>query len=100
MATYLELYELTSNVQLRERLAVACVVAAEQIRNEADTVGNHANRLAWAKRTFENPLAEAARMLPAILAQNKTATVAQITGADDAALQTAVDAAVNVFAVT
>jgi L-ribulose-5-phosphate 3-epimerase UlaE len=99
MATYLELYELTGNIQLRERLAVACVVAADQIRLEVDTVPNHVNRLAWAKRAFENPLNEATRMLPAILAQNRAATAAQIIGATDVDLQTAVNAAINIFAV-
>jgi hypothetical protein len=33
-----------------------------------------------------------------VLAQNKAAALSQITGADDATVQTAVNAAVNVFA--
>lgn len=98
MATYAEIFALNSNLSLKERVSVACVVAAETIRIEADTVGNHANRLLWAKRVFENPMAEAGRMLPVLLAQNRAASAAAIEGATDEALQTAVDAAVNVFA--
>lgn len=98
MATYNELFALNGNLPLRERVSVACVVAAETIRTEADTTTNHANRMLWAKRVFENPMAEAGRMLPVLLAQNRAATAVAIEGATDEALQTAVDAAVNVFA--
>ena len=38
------------------------------------------------------------RMLMALLAQNKDATTAQITGVTDANLQTGVNAAIDVFA--
>lgn len=98
MATYLELYALQSNDGLRNKLAVACIVAAEAIRTEAENTANHANRLVWAKAAFADPVGEAKRMMWAILAQNKTLTVAQITGASDEAIQTAVGNAVNVFA--
>ena len=37
-------------------------------------------------------------MVWAVLAQNRTFTAAQITGADDATVQTAVNAAVNLLA--
>jgi hypothetical protein len=52
----------------------------------------------WARDTFLDPDTAARRIMPAVLAQNRAATLAQIVGADDAAVQTAVDAAVDVFA--
>ena len=99
MASYLELYDLMNESALRNRVAVACLVAAEAVRNEAVGTANHDNRLAWAKATFTDPQAASARMLPAILAQNASLTRAQILAATDGALQTAVNNAVNVFAV-
>jgi hypothetical protein len=98
MATYVELLQAAEDPGLRTRMRVACIVAAELIRTEAGTVTNHANRLIWAKAVFANPIAEADRMLWAVLAQNRTATLAQVTGASDTALQTAVNNAVDVFA--
>lgn len=99
MATYIELFSINSNDELRNRVAVACLVAAEAIRNESDQKANHANRLTWAKGVFENPKDKAIAMLWAILAANKDLTVAQIVAVSDANLQTAVNNAVNVFAV-
>lgn len=98
MATYAELFDLRADSALRNRIAVACVVAAEAIRSEDAATANHANRLLWAKAVFANPVGEAERMLWAVLAANKALSEAQIKGASDAAVQTAVNAAVNVFA--
>lgn len=99
MATYAELYtEATTNTALQNRVAVACVVAAEAIRTEAGTVSYHDGRLRWAARVLVSPQTEAARMLWAVLAANAGLTVAQIQAATDAALQTAVNNAVNLFA--
>lgn len=98
MATYQELYDLGSNSALRNRIAVACLIAAEAIRNEAAGTANHAARLVWAKAVFSGPESVATAMLMAVLAQNAAATVAQITGATDATIQIAVGNAVNVFA--
>jgi len=98
MATYIELFNLAGASALRNRVAVAYTIAAEAVRTEDEGTANHANRILWAKGVFENPGTEAGRMLAAILAQNKDLTVAQIQGVTDAALQTAVNNAVNVFA--
>lgn len=98
MATYDELRQASENDALRRRVQVACIVAAETIRTELDTVTNHVNRLKWAKAVFENPAVYADRMLWAVLAQNKAATLSAITGANDSTIQTAVNAAVDVFA--
>jgi hypothetical protein len=98
MATYAELLTASSNDTLRQKVRVACVIAAEKVRTEATSVANHTNRMAWAKAVYANPEAEGIRMVWAVLAQNATATFAQIVGASDATVQTAVDAAVDVFA--
>ena len=99
MATYAELITASNNATLKDKIRVACVVAAETVRTELDTVPNHANRLLWAKRVFNRPLDAAEDMLWVVLAQNRANTLAQITGATDTQVQNNVDAAVNVFAV-
>ncbi len=98
MATYTELFGLYSNSDLRNRVSVACIVAAETIRAEDPGIVNHANRLLWAKQVFEQPGAAAEAMLMAVLAANKALTASQIVNATDAAIQTAVNNEVNVFA--
>lgn len=98
MATYTELYDLQNNDVLRNKIAVAIVVAADVIRAEAPATTNHANRLIWAKAALQNPQAEAVRMTWGVLAQNKALSVAQITGASDANILTAVQAAIDLFA--
>ena len=97
MATYLELVEASGNGPLRQKIAVACVVAAEAIRVEDVATANHAARLVWAKSVYKSPGTVADEMMWPVLAQNKAATLAQITGATDASIQTAVDAAIAVF---
>lgn len=98
MATYAELFDLRANSAVKNKVTVACIVAAEAIRTENGGTANHANRLIWAAAVFANPEHEASRMLWAVLAANKDSTVGQITGATDAQIQAAVDAAVDVFA--
>ncbi len=91
MATYQELIEASGNSALIGKVRVACVIAADAIRtNGAATAGQKA----WAKMIFDNPESGQRAVLWSVLAQNKTATLAQITGATDAQVQTAVDAAV------
>jgi hypothetical protein len=101
MATYTELIDIANTAvgdSLRQKIRVAVVVAADVIRQEASTVPNNANRLVWAKVAITNPDQEARKMLWAVLAQNRTFTVTQITGAGDTEVQTAVNAAVNLLA--
>ena len=99
MATYSELYRLAGEDSvLRQRVTVACVIAAETIRNELPATTNHANRLIWAAKVFADPVIESQRMLWAALAANAAATVAAIQGVTDANLQTIVNNAVNTFA--
>lgn len=98
MATYDELLQAAGDTGLINHVRVAVFVSATNIMTEAGTVTNHANRLIWAKTVFDDPAAAGLKMMWPVLAQNRTATLAQITGATDADVQTAVDAAVNVFA--
>lgn len=99
MATYFELLQAAEHPDLNRRVRVACVVAAQKIRTEPTDTPNHALRMAWAATVFANPDGETKRMAWVAIAQNRAATLAQIIGADDEAVQTAVDGAVNVFAV-
>lgn len=98
MATYQELFDLANESSLRNRIAVACLIAAEAIRIENVNTTNHANRLLWAKSAFTDYRGAGERMLPAVLAQNASLTKAQLLAATDAAMQTAVNNAVDVFA--
>ena len=98
MATYMELRQLFADGDLKNKLEVAVIVAAEAIRTKDPETANHAYRLAWAKSAFQNPNGIRDQMLMALLAGNKDQTVATIQGATDATLQTLVNAAVNVFA--
>lgn len=98
MATYDELLTASENPALVKHIRVACMIAAEAIRTEAAGTTNHANRLIWAKAAFADPVTVGQRMVWAVLAQNAGAALASITGASDATVQTAVNAAVDVFA--
>jgi len=98
MATYSELRQLFGNGDLANKIEVAVIVAAEVIRSEDAGTANHANRLLWAKKAFANTYGIREEILKAVLAANKAATVATITGATDAVLQTAVDSVINLFA--
>ena len=98
MATYLELRQLFGNGDLLNKIEVACIVAADTIRNEDPGTANHTNRLVWAASCFQNTRPVAEKMLMAILATNKTSSAAAIEGASDELLQTNVDATVDLFA--
>jgi|SRR4051812_29139389 hypothetical protein len=98
MATYLQLYSLADQGgDLYQRIATACVIQANLIRSETPPP-NSAQRLAWARRALADPKSVAQQMLWAALAQNAGSTTAQITGATDATLQTAVANAVDLLA--
>ena len=98
MATYTELRTLFHNSDLKNKVSVACIVAAEAIRVEDGGTTNHANRLLWAKKAFASPDNVSTEMLMALLAANKDALTATILAATDVAIQAKVDAAVDVFA--
>ncbi len=95
MATYVELRQLFGDGDLKNRVEVAVIVAAETIRDEASPT---ASRLAWAKAAFENPSSKREPMLRRLLAANREQDVATIQGVSDSTLQSRVDEAVDVFA--
>ena len=98
MATYAELFGLNNDSALRNRVMVACLIAAETVMAELDTTPNHANRLAWAASVFASPAAETKRMFMAVLAANSDATITAIQDATDEQIQTNVDNHVDLFA--
>jgi hypothetical protein len=98
MATYQDLHALANDSDLQEKIEVAVVVAADAIRTDGSPPTNQAARLVWAQGAMSNPRAVAKSMMWAVLATNKSATVGNIQGATDAAIQTQVDAAVDLFA--
>lgn len=98
MATYMELSDLMANGELCARLGVSCAVAADTIRTEPSGTANHTNRLLWAKDASTDPKGMSKRLLPMLIAQNKTSSTAQILAASDTAIQTAVDSVVDIFA--
>lgn len=98
MATYAELHSLKNNDSLIERTRVACAVAADIIRTEDPGTPNHANRMTWAGQILANPDGIGKAMLWAVLVANRDSTTQQIIDATDAQVQTAVDAAVDLFA--
>lgn len=98
MASYTELFTVAGNVDFRNRVEIAALVAADAIRAEATGTANHAEQLRWANRTWLNPRKAAEALVGAVLAANKGAPLSTITDAEDTTIQTAVDAAVDIFA--
>lgn len=90
MATYNELRDLFSDSTLVGRMQVAVVIAAHGLLAGAPLADDRA----WAASVLENPRVAAEQALLFALAANKDNSVAQIQGATDAVLQTAVDAVV------
>ena len=105
MATYVEIRNLNNDSLLRNRTSAAVIIAAQGIMDDpanfptatADTV-LQTDRLQWAARAFNDPGGEARKALMSVLAANNAATVAQITGATDAQLQTNVNDAIDLLA--
>jgi len=98
MATYLELYTLRGNPDLKQKIAVALTVSADTISSELASVNGHDRRITWAKGVLDSLDREAEKALRMVLAANRTATVTQIKGVSDTAIQTNVDAIVDILA--
>lgn len=95
MATYDELFTLAGQNVLVDRIAVAITVAADTILNEPTPT---AARVVWAKSAFIDPLSQARAFQYAILAANRSVSVAAISAASDASIQANVNAAIDIFA--
>ncbi len=91
MASYLELRNLFSDDNLKNRSDIAVVIAANNLLSGTPTT----NEQKWAAHVASNPRAEASKALMFILAANSGADVSAIQNASDATLQTAVDNVVS-----
>lgn len=90
MAAYSDLRNLFNASDLRNRVTTATVIAAYGLLGGTPTAADRA----WAQEVFKNPDGRGQEVLMAVLAANKDQTTGNITGATDAAIQTAVDAVV------
>ena len=96
MATYIEIHDLRSNAELRHRVAVAILKKAQALL-DATSPAPTAAQIAWARNAIRDPQTHGDSFLGYVLAKNSGSTVAQITSASDATLQSQVGAAVDVL---
>jgi hypothetical protein len=101
MATYDELATIANNSGgvLLTKIMVAGQMAAGAIVAESTGTANHAARVVWARSAFADPAAAARALIWPVLYLNKDFTKAQIEGAADTAVQTAVNTVVTALAV-
>ena len=90
MAAYIDLRGLFSDDELKNRTDVAVIVAANNLLSGTPSTAEQK----WAAHVFSSPRSEGVKALMSVLATNNALTIAQIQGAQDSALQTAVDIAV------
>jgi acyl-CoA synthetase (AMP-forming)/AMP-acid ligase II len=79
MATYLELRELFKDSDLQDKVEVAAVIAASDMLENTPS----AAQKIWAAAVFDNPRAEAKKLLMAVLADKKNASVSEINALTD-----------------
>ena len=79
MATYLELRALFKDSDLQDRVQVAAVIAASDMLENTPTPAQKA----WAAAVFDNPRVEAKKLLMAVLADKKNASVSEIKALTD-----------------
>lgn len=94
MATYQELFAIANDTPpaLVQRIRVAITVKAQAIAVDPQS---SASMNAWALGALRNPSSDLQVVLNYLLSANKAATPAQITGASDELVQTAVNATVD-----
>lgn len=95
MATYTELHALrgaASTEPLKQKIAVAIAIKANAIAKLASPT---AGQKAWAVSALADPGKDAGTVLNYILAEYNTQATGVITGASDANVQAAVNAAVD-----
>ena len=103
MPTYEELFELRNNSALKNRVTVAVMITAQKIIDDVLAITGTTTQPQldlWAANALSNPGSAASQIYPYVLAANASATIAQITGVDDLAIQTNVEGAVNAIAGT
>lgn len=92
MATYAELNSLYSDSDLQVKISTACVIKAHALLS---TGGATAGQKALANEIFTSPSTITSKITKYVLAEHKDLSVAQIQGASDTAVQTAVDTALD-----
>lgn len=95
MATFAELVTASSNATLTEKIRIATLIAADLVLQEAPSVADHQARVRWAQKIFADPESATVKMIWPVLIKNRTATLAQLTGATDEVVQAAVNASVS-----
>ncbi len=93
MATLEELHDLFNDSALLKKIRSALLISIKNILDGAPTVDDRK----YAAKVFDNPGAEADRIIKYVLAANSGSTVAAIKGASDSSIQTNVDAAVPIM---
>ncbi len=92
MASYNEIAQIIDDGELLSKIKVAVCISAVSLVEDADNVT--ANDRKFAKSVFYDPTSEAKKAMRFILAKSNGYSVEQITSADDATIQTAVDSVV------
>lgn len=92
MATYLEIYELSGDGTILNKVTTAVAKKARDILNEA---APSTDRKAWADAAITDPFSKTREMIWYVLADSISLTKAQILAATDASILTAVGTAVD-----
>ena len=90
MATYSELRQLFNDSDFINKVSVAVLISVGDILSGTPTAADKA----YAAKVYANPQAEGKIVTMAVIAANSSATIVQIQGATDAAIQTQVNAVV------
>lgn len=97
MATYTELYILSSDPTLHGKLCAAIAVVCDQIRLEDPATPKHDARVVVAQRAITNVDGMARNMIWLLLAINREYLATQILDASDTAIQNAVNSAIDLL---
>jgi endonuclease/exonuclease/phosphatase family metal-dependent hydrolase len=98
MATYNQLAAIENDANwssFSEKVRIACIIKAATIMGDVNATSG---QKAWAIACVKDARATMQNIRAMIVAANQAATVAQITGATDAAIQTNVNTAADFFA--
>jgi len=109
MATYSELNAILTDTvsggqSLREKVRMACLIAAQTIIAGDDTsdppwaTTGHAQRLKWVDKMLASPDSTAREVFGIVVAANAAATQANIIGATDSAIQSNVNESIDALA--
>lgn len=92
MATYEELFNLSTERDILVRVATACMVKAEGLITGASPT---TAEIIWASNTLSDPMKRAKTLVNYALAVNKDSSAAAIRAATDATFQSNIDIAAD-----